>query len=75
MINAGSSTHECGFLRLEWPAMKEGLLHVRESWIKSWETIGRQKCGKVRDYDRERRCTQTVGKRSRGERVSEEGLY
>ena len=34
----------------------------RESWIKSWETIGRQKCGKVvRDYDRERRCRQPVG--------------
>ena len=35
------------------PCNEGGLLHVRESWIQSWETIGRQKCGKVRDYDRE----------------------
>ena len=72
MINAGSpsaSTHECGFSRLECPAMKD-LLHVRESWIKSWETIGRQKCGKVRDYDRQRA---KVHPWEKGERVSEEG--
>ena len=41
-----------------------------ESWMKSWETIGRQKCGKVPDYDREPRCSRG----NRGERVSEEEL-